>query len=131
MRISSKTDLMEVGHLARERGFLIQSQRAPPESVKKKWVKLQAKLTGSLDPTIKHSWRFRDDHIQQTIGKWSFAQINWTIDDVLQIHEDWSEKEAENFLQEIEEELLDIMAEYGSTLIQHHGAGEKYGPAGD
>ena len=63
------------------------------------------------------------------LGNGLFAQINWTIDDVLQMHEEWSEKEAESFLQEIEEELLEIMAEYGSTLIQHHGAGEKYGPA--
>jgi hypothetical protein len=63
------------------------------------------------------------------LGNGLFAQINWTIDDVLQVHEDWSEKDAELFLQEIEDELLDIMAEHGSSLIEYHTAGEKYGPA--
>jgi hypothetical protein len=61
------------------------------------------------------------------LGNGLYAQINWTIDDVLQIHDDWSEEEAKLFLREIEDELLDIMAEYGSSLIEYHTAGEKYG----
>jgi len=63
------------------------------------------------------------------LGNGLFAQINWTVDDVLQIHEDWSQEEAKLFLQEIEDELIDIMAEHGYDLIQYHTAAEKYKPS--
>ena len=63
------------------------------------------------------------------LGNGFFAQINWTIDDVLQIHEDWSAEDAKLFLQDIENELIDIMAEHGYDLILYHRAAEKYGPS--
>ena len=63
------------------------------------------------------------------LGNGLFAQINWTIDDVLQIHQDWSAEDAELFLQDIEDELIDIMAEHGYDFILYHRAAEKYGPS--
>jgi|APFre7841882724_1041349.scaffolds.fasta_scaffold140627_2 hypothetical protein len=64
----------------------------------------------------------------EELGNGLFAQINWTIDDVLEAYPDWLEEDAELFLQEIEDDLLDMMSEYGFSLIENHRAAEKYEP---
>jgi len=62
------------------------------------------------------------------LGNGLFAQINWTIDDVLEVYPDWSEEDAKLFLQEIEEDLFMVMSECGFSLIENHRAAEKYEP---
>jgi hypothetical protein len=84
---------------------------------------------GSLGLTIKMYGGLNMITCNKELGNELFAQINWTVDDVLQIHEDWSQEDAKLFLQEIEDELIDIMAEHGYDLIQYHAAAEKYKPS--
>lgn len=62
----------------------------------------------------------------EELGDGLFAQINWTADDVLQVYEDWTREEAEQFLKEIEEDMVETMAEAGADSIFYHRAVEKY-----
>ena len=62
----------------------------------------------------------------EELGNGLFAQINWTADDVLGVYEDWTREEAEQFLKEVEENLLENMTDICWEMIVHHTAAEKF-----
>ncbi len=56
--------------------------------------------------------------IQAPAGPGAFAEVKWTVQDVLSLRENWTEEQAENFLEENEKRIKDRLVEEGWDVLE-------------